>query len=120
MARTDFLTGYTLKPHEVTAAGDVLFTDGTNTGLMVNQATCEAYGYTFDRTSGTCSSFRYNTNLNGNIANINNKNNGYGNTTLLGSNTIQINGANNTTSGLNNNCFINGSNNEIANGVSNV
>ena len=113
----DFLTGHTLKPYEVTSLGEVLFTDGTNTDLMVNQSTCEAYGYTFDSTSGTCRSFRYNTNLNRNIANIENKNNGYGNTTQLGSNTIQINGANNATRGFNNNCFINGSNNEIANGV---
>ena len=116
----DFLTGYTLKPYEVTSLGEVLFTDGTNTDLMVNQVTCEAYGYTYNRATGTCSSFRYNTNLNRNISNINNKNNGAGNTTELGSNTIQINGTNNTTKGFNNNCFINGSNNEIANGVNNA
>ena len=116
----DFLTGYTLKPYEINTLGQVFFTDGTTNGLMANQVTCEAYGYTYDKTTGTCSSFRFNTNLNRNINNIKNKNNGSGNTTELGSNTIQINGANNTTKGFNNNCFINGSNNEIANGVSNA
>ena len=75
----EYLTGYTIKPHQVTALGEVLFTDGTNTGLMANQETCEAYGYTYDQTSGTCRSFRFNTNLNRNISNINNKNNGSGN-----------------------------------------
>ena len=113
----DFLTGYDLKPYEVTQVGEVLFTDGTTDSLMANQVTCEAYGYTYDQTSGTCRSFRFNTNLPRTINNINNKNNGSGNSTKLGSNTIQVNGTNNTTRGFNNNCFINGSNNEIANGV---
>jgi hypothetical protein len=116
----DFLTGFTLKPYEVSTVGDVLFTDGTTNSLMANQTTCEAYGYTYDKTTGTCRSFRFNTNLDRNINNIKNKNNGTGNTTQLGSNTIQINGANNTTRGFNNNCFINGSNNEIAHGVNNA
>ena len=116
----EYLTGYTIKPHEVTALGEVLFTDGTNTGIMTNQVTCEAYGYTYDITSGTCRAFRYNTNLERNISNVNNKNNGSGNTTELGTNTVQINGTNNTTRGFNNNCLINGSNNEIANGVDNA
>ena len=116
----EYLTGYTIKPHEVTALGEVLFTDGTNTGIMTNQVTCEAYGYTYDITSGTCRAFRYNTNLERNISNVNNKNNGSGNTTELGTNTVQINGTNNTTKGFNNNCLINGSNNEIANGVDNA
>ena len=116
----EYLTGYTIKPHTVTGLGEVRFTDGTNTDLGANQVTCEAYGYTYDKASGTCRSFRYNTNLERNISNINNKNNGSGNTNEIGSNTIQINGTNNTTKGFNNNCFINGSSNEIANGVDNA
>ena len=115
-----YLTGYTIKPYRVTGVGEVLFTDGRNTNMGANQVTCEAYGYTYDRASGTCISFRFNTNLNRNISNINNRNNGSGNTTELGSNTIQINGTNNTTKGFNNNCLINGSSNEIANGVDNA
>jgi hypothetical protein len=115
-----YLTGYTIKPHRVSGLGEVIFTDGTNTGIRANQVQCEAYGYTYDKASGTCRAFRYNTNLNRNISNINNKFNGPGNTTELGSNTIQINGSNNTTKGFNNNCFISGSNNEIANSVNNA
>ena len=113
------LTGYTIKPHRTTGLGEVIFTDGTNTEIRANQVQCEAYGYTYDKASGTCRAFRYNTNLNRNISNINNKINGPRNTTELGTNTVQINGTNNTTKGFNNNCFINGSNNEIANGVNN-
>jgi len=116
----EYLTGYTIKPYQISEVGEVLFTDGTNTGLMTNQQTCEAYGYTYDIATGTCSAFTYSLNLGRNMSNINNKNNGSGNTTELGSNTIQINGTLNTAKGFNNNCFINGSNNEIANGVDNA
>tara|TARA_R100001244_G_scaffold98190_1_gene73341 strand:- start:209 stop:1081 length:873 start_codon:yes stop_codon:yes gene_type:complete len=116
----DFLTGYTIKPFSITVTGDVFFTDGTNNDITPNQLQCEAYGYTYDRVSGTCSAFRFNTNIERTLSNINNKNNGAGNTTERGSNTIQVNGSSNTTKGLNNNCFINGSANEIANGVSNA
>ena len=112
-----YLTGYTIKPSRITPTGAVLFSDGTYSDIRANQVTCEAYGYTYDIASGTCIAFRRNTNLERNISNINNKNNGARNTTELGSNTVQINGTLNTTKGFNNNCFINGNANEIANGV---
>ena len=116
----NYLTGYTLKPSQISLIGEVLFTDGRDDDLRANQLTCEAYGYTYDSATGTCRAFRFNTNLDRNISNINNKNNGAGNTTQLGSNTIQINGTRNTTRGFNNNCLINGSSNEIANSVDNA
>jgi len=53
----------TIKPSQVSALGVVTFTDGTNT-ITPNQLQCEAYGYTYNRATGTCSIFRYNTNLN--------------------------------------------------------
>ena len=56
------LNGMTIKPSEVSALGTVTFTDGTN-NITPNQAQCEAYGYTYNRATGTCSVFRYNTNL---------------------------------------------------------
>jgi len=114
-----YLKGYTIKPYQTTKGGEVIFTDGTNTDIRANQVQCEAYGYTYDRASGTCNSFRHNTNLNRAIRNINNKINGARNITELGTNTVQINGSNNITKGFNNNCFINGIANEIANGVNN-
>ena len=116
----EYLTGYTIKPYSTTRLGQVVFTDGTNTEMQPSQAACEAYGYTYDNSSGTCMAFRLNTNLDININNINNKNNGAGNNNLLGSNTIQTNGTQNTTRGYNNNCLINGDTNEVANGVNNA
>ena len=115
-----YLTGFTVKPYEVTVVGQVLFTNGRINNIIPTQLQCEAYGYTYDRTSGTCSAFRFNTLLPVNIQNLNNKLNGPGNTTQLGSNTIQINGTGNTTRGLNNNCFLNGKDNEIANKINNA
>ena len=112
----EYLPGHTIKPQQITELGEVIFTDGTNE-VTPNQLQCEAYGYTYDNASGTCRSYRYNTNIERTLSNINNKNNGSGNTTQLGTNVVQINGTNNTTRGFNNNCFINGSLNEIANGV---
>ena len=115
-----YLTGYAIKPDTVTSLGEVLFTDGTNVAMRANQVTCEAYGYTYNKATSICNAFRYNTNLETTINNINNTNNGSGNTNQLGSNTIQVNGTQNTTRGFNNNCLINGNKNEIANSVNNA
>tara|TARA_R110001583_G_scaffold37873_6_gene122707 strand:+ start:5299 stop:6168 length:870 start_codon:yes stop_codon:yes gene_type:complete len=116
----EFINGYTVKPVGIRPDGIVLFTDGTNNDLMVNQATCEAYGYTFDIDSGSCRAFDYNSNIGKTIENINNKNNGVGNTFEVGSINVQVNGIKNTTKGYNTNCFINGANNKIQSGVDNA
>tara|TARA_R100000963_G_C4644977_1_gene109028 strand:- start:1807 stop:2661 length:855 start_codon:yes stop_codon:yes gene_type:complete len=105
---------YSAKPVRITATGEVIFTNQDYLEVKANQVQCEAYGYTYDKVSGTCIAFRNNTHLERNLSNINNKINGAGNTTERGTNIVQINGTNNTTKGFNNNCFINGSNNEIA------
>ena len=116
----EYKTGFKIKPYQVTQVGEVIFTDGTTTNLIPNQLQCEAYGYTYDRTSGTCRAFRYTPLLPINTQNINNRLNGPGNSTQTGSNTIQINGTGNTAGGLNNNCFINGRDNELANNINNA
>jgi hypothetical protein len=116
----EYLTGYTIKPFRTTAVGVVIFTDGTNNYIRANQQQCQAYGYTYDRATGTCRAFRPNTNFQRNINNINNKINGAKNTIGTGGKNVHINGTNNFSQGLNNNCFINGNANTIANGVSNA
>jgi hypothetical protein len=113
----NYLTGYTIKPYEITPTGRVIFTDGTATNIIPNQIQCEAYGYTYDPASGTCQSFNYNPILDINLGNINNKFNGVGNTAATGTNHIQINGTNNTVNEGALNCFISGSNNTIENGI---
>ena len=116
---TPFLTGFTVKPESVSALGEVTFTDGTNQ-VTPNQMQCEAYGYTYNKVTGTCSTFRYNTNLNRAVANENNKTFGVGNSTQTGTNNTLVMGENNTVRGFSRNSIVTGSGNEIASGVNNT
>ncbi len=114
-----YLTGFAVKPLSVSGLGTVTFTDGTNE-ITPNQLQCEAYGYTYNKAEGTCSVFRYNTNLNRSFDNVNNNTQGSQNTTETGTNNTYIMGENNTVRGFSRNNIIIGSNNEIANGVNNA
>ena len=114
-----FLSGFTVKPASVSALGEVTFTDGIN-DVTPNQLQCEAYGYTYDKASGTCSAFRYNTNLNRTVANENNKTFGSNNSTQTGTNNTLVMGESNTVRGFSRNGSIIGNNNVIDNGVNNA
>ena len=114
-----YLSGFDVKPSSTSVLGVVTFTDGTN-DITPNQLQCEAYGYTYNKADGTCSTFRYNTNLNRSFSNESNKVQGTGNTTETGTNNTYIIGENNTVKGLSRNNIIVGNNNEIANGVNNA
>ena len=114
-----YLTGFTVKPASISALGIVTFTDGTN-AVTPNQLQCEAYGYTYNQVTGTCSTFRYNTNLNRAVANENNKTFGAGNSTQTGTNNTLVMGESNTVRGFSRNSIITGNQNEIANGVNNA
>jgi len=114
-----YLTGFDVKPSSTSTSGIVVFTDGTNE-IIPNQLQCEAYGYTYDKASGTCSTFRFNTNLNSSFSNESNKLEGTGNTTETGTNNTYIIGENNTVKGFSRNNIVVGSQNEIANGVNNA
>jgi len=116
---TPFLTGYDVKPSTVSTLGVVTFTDGTNT-ITPNQQQCEAYGYTYNKENGTCTMFRYSTNLNNSEANINNVVKGAGNQTETGTNNTYIIGENNTVRGLSRNNIVVGNQNEIANSINNA
>ena len=119
VATIPYLTGFDVKPSFTSSLGVVTFTDGTNS-LRPNQLQCEAYGYTYDKASGTCSIFRFNTNINRSFSNISNKLQGAGNTTETGTNNTYIIGENNTVKGFSRNNIVVGNNNEIANGVNNA
>ena len=113
-----YITGFPVKPTSISLLGEVTFTDGTN-DITPNQSQCEAYGYTYNKATGTCNAFRYNTNLNTNISNTNNTIRGNQNTTETGVNNTQIMGESNTAKGLSRNNLIVGSLNEIASGINN-
>jgi len=114
-----YISGFTVKPATISGLGVVTFTDGIN-AVTPNQLQCEAYGYTYNQATGTCSTFRYNTNLNTAVANENNKTFGVGNSTETGTNNTLIMGENNTVKGFSRNSIITGNQNVIANGVNNA
>tara|TARA_B110000027_G_C16113465_1_gene298972 strand:+ start:565 stop:1416 length:852 start_codon:yes stop_codon:yes gene_type:complete len=114
-----YISGLSVKPLSISGLGVVTFTDGTNE-VQPNQLQCEAYGYTYDKASGTCSIFRYNTNLNRSFDNINNSIQGSQNFTETGTNNTLIMGESNTVRGFSRNNIITGSGNEIANGINNA
>ena len=115
----NFLSGFLVKPSSISLLGRVTYTDGTNT-FNPNQLQCEAYGYTYDKVTNTCSAFRYNTNLNRAVANENNKTFGSNNSTQTGTSNTLIMGDSNTVRGFSRNGSIIGNNNVIANGVNNA
>lgn len=119
MATIPLIPGFSVKPERTTETGLIIFTDGTNE-IQPNQLQCEAYGYTYDKASGTCSAFRYNTNLNRAFSNLDNVIKGSGNTTQTGTNNTLVMGESNVVAGFSRNNLIIGSNNEISNGVNNA
>jgi len=114
-----YLSGYDVKPLSTSALGVVTFTDGRN-DITPNQLQCEAYGYTYNQADGTCSTFRYNTNLNRSFSDESNKFQGANNTTETGTSNTLIIGQNNTVKGLSRNNIVVGNENEIANGINNA
>ena len=119
IATIPYLTGFTVKPASTSAIGLVTFTDGTNE-VTPNQLQCEAYGYTYNKAAGTCSIFRFNTNLIRSFNNSNNSTKGSQNVTETGTNNTLIMGENNTVRGFSRNSIITGNKNEISNGVNNA
>jgi hypothetical protein len=116
---TPYLNGYLVKPASVDSLGIVTFTDG-RIEVTPNQQQCEAYGYTYDRASGTCKAFTYSASLGKSLNNQSNYVRGANNTTETGTNNTHIMGESNTVRGFSRNSIITGNQNEIANGVNNA
>lgn len=114
----DYRKGYIIKPYEVTNTGQVLFTDGTNNNLIPNQSACEAYGYTYDNATGTCSAFNLTSKIDINIGNKSNYT--MGGEAVLGTHNTILNGAENKTNGNNANILLSGKDNQVANGIKNA
>ena len=114
-----FIAGFTVKPLSVSLLGEVTFTDGVN-DIRPNQLQCESYGYTYNKVTGTCSTFRYNTGLDNVFANENNRTFGVRNLVERGTNTSLVMGEDNTIKGLSRNNVIIGNQNVINNQVDNA
>lgn len=112
MTTTPYKKGYKVKPNAISSVGRVTFTDGTN-DIIPNQKQCEAYGYTYDKSTATCRAFRYNAPLIKRTNITSNNTQGDGNITEAGSvNTYVMGESNLIKRGSRNNSVI-GTNNEI-------
>jgi hypothetical protein len=114
-----YLKGYLIKPSAITTDGVVLFTDGTNE-VTPNQQQCEAYGYTYNQETGTCSTYTFTPKLGIDLINESNSVKGAGNSIETGTNNTYIMGEQNTVKGNSRNNIIVGAKNEIVNGVNNA
>ena len=113
----NYKKGYNIKPKEVLRTGEILFTDGTN-DVIPNQAACEAYGYTYNAATGTCTAFKYDSTLDRKFNNIHN--NVRGGTTEYGTKNTILNGQQNVTKGNNFNNIINGEKHQIESTIKNA
>jgi hypothetical protein len=116
---TPYLNGYSVKPATVGGTGIVTFTDGTN-AVTPNQQQCEAYGYTYNKDTGTCRAFTYSTTLQNSLISEGNIIKGQDNIVMMGTGNTHIVGETNLVNGDSRNNIIVGSNNEIANGINNA
>tara|TARA_R110002012_G_scaffold36091_1_gene102298 strand:+ start:437 stop:1288 length:852 start_codon:yes stop_codon:yes gene_type:complete len=113
----NYKKGFNIKPKEVLRTGEILFTDGTNE-VIPNQLACEAYGYTYNAATGTCTAFKFDSTLDRKFHDINNNVSG-GTTDNATQNTI-LNGQQNITKGNNFNNILNGEKNQIENSIKNA
>jgi len=112
----NYKKGFNIKPKEVLRTGEILFTDGTNE-VIPNQSACEAYGYTYNAATGTCTAFKYDSTLDRKFHDIHNNVSG-GVTDNATQNTI-LNGQQNITKGNNFNNILNGEQHRIENSIKN-
>ena len=106
-----------IKPSYISPRGVVTFQDSAGNYIPPNQSQCEAYGYTYNKDTGTCEAFNYfpqeiykdETSIKG----------GQNNYTGIGTNNALISGTNNHIDGYSTNVFIIGDSNLINRAVNN-
>jgi hypothetical protein len=113
------LPGYSVQPAAALESGQILFTDGTNT-MFPNQQQCEAYGYKYDKVTGTCSAFTPTMSIPESVKKQHNNIQGNGNSVETGTSNSYIMGESNTIKGLSRNNIVGGSKHEIQNSINNA
>jgi len=121
MARqlTPYIKGYPIKPALINELGEVIFSDTDGVRITPNQQQCEAYGYTYNKQTGTCNAYTYTTKLSNGLVKETNNAQGVGNVLETGTKNTYIMGERNTVKGLSRNNIIIGNNNQIANSINN-
>jgi hypothetical protein len=119
-----FRSNTTVRPWRVTDAGIVVFTSSPigveESTVEVNQTLCEAYGFTWDKATGTCRAFTPNPLLEKGFRNETNLISGQENFAGSGTSNCQIVGSENTIIGSSRNNTIVGTNNSISEYVNNA
>ena len=115
----EYKKGHKIKPARTEPNGKVIFTDGTN-DVLPNQISCEAYGYKWNKTNGSCTAFISNSKLMKRFRGLDNKNIGRQNITENNTTSTIISGVNNTTKGNSKNLLISGQNHQVENGINNA
>ena len=121
-----FISGLDVRPSSVSAIGIVNFETEIAEGdvtvfveIEPNQLQCEAYGYTYNKATGTCSIFRHNIDVATTFDNINNNTQGPRNNVANGVENTYVMGQENTLQSLTKNNIVIGSNNTIKSYVEN-
>ena len=117
---TPYINGYPIKPKSINTLGEVLFVDSDDVTVTPNQEQCEAYGYTYNKQTGTCTIYTYSNKLAPSLARETNNMQGVGNVVETGTKNTYIMGERNTVKGLSRNNIIIGNRNQIANSVNNA
>ena len=118
--RNQFINGQTIRPDQITTNGIVSFTDGTNNGLLGNQESCEAYGYTYDKSTGYCRAFINENKIFTDFSRATVSENGVQNTIRQNVQNSNITGNKNTISGYNNKRNILGNEHEVSRNFNNA
>ena len=110
-----FISGLNVRPSSVLESGIVNFETQIQEGdvkifveIKPNQLQCEAYGYTYNKATGTCSIFRHNIDVATTFDNINNNTQGPRNNVANGVDNTYVMGEENTLESLTKNKITSG------------
>lgn len=113
-----YLTGFLVKPSKINGEGIVSYTDGTNE-ITPNQLQCEAYGYTYDKSSGSCMAYRQMSKIPERNQKTNNTIQGNRNQIEIGAQNSYTMGQSNTINRQTKNNILIGQSNEVPVGIEN-
>ena len=115
-----FRANVSAKPLSIDTLGTVTFVDRLDNEVTPNESLCNAYGYKFDRGTGTCKAFQPTTSIETSLRTEDNSLSGQSNVVGQGTTNSYILGSNNTIEGNSRNNIIVGNNNNIVEAVDNA
>ena len=118
-AEVPYKSGLGVKPARINNIGLVTFTDGTNE-ITPNQKQCEAYGYKYDKATGTCTAFRFAVATNRKVRKEGNTISGVSNKTEAGTMNTYVMGESNQVNRASKNNIVVGANNKVNTQIQNT